>query len=101
MIDWDGDNITEPIITAEIGIYNIERIAAERLFIGKFRCHTQGIERTVKEVTRASKLVVVKERRDGVIKATIHSRAIHPKSNTKKDFYGFVRGADGLSSDED
>lgn len=88
LIDWDGSNVYEPVITAQMGIFNVRKIIDERLFIGKFQCHTQAMERIVKDVTKASKQVVGvgQERRDGCIKATLTSRRIHPKSDYKKDF---------------
>ena len=86
-------------MTAEIGIFNIGRIQQQRLFFGKFECHTQATERAVKVTTEASSIVVGRERRDGNVKATIKSRKMHPSSNTKKDLLGFVQ--DNSSSDSD
>ena len=100
LIDWDG-MVHEPIVTAEMGIFNIQKIEHQRLFIGNFKCHTQAIERTVKEVTKASKAVVGQARRDGVIKSTLKSRALHPESNTKKHLVNMMKDDESSSSDED
>ena len=99
LIDWGGD-VYEPLITAEMGIFNIRKIIDERLFIGKFECHTQAVERTIKEVTKASKAVVGQRRRNGMVKATIKSRKLHPRSETKKDFINLVNEEPNVSSSD-
>ena len=50
-----------------------------------FPCHTQAVERCVKLVTEASTKVYGKDRRDGFIRATIHSRRLMPRLESKKD----------------
>ena len=99
LVDWDHPDVTEPILTAEIGIFNVERMEHERFFVGKFISHTQSTERAVKLVTEAGAKVVGQNRRDGNIKATITSRRQHPKSNSKKDLVGLVAYVDSESED--
>ena len=101
LIDWQAEVIYEPVITAQMGIYTLQKIENERLFLGKFECHTQAIERTVKDVTKACKAVVGQARRDGNIKTGRKSRKFHPKSNTKKDYINMVKSVESLSSEED
>ena len=87
----DGNsNWTEPIIVAEMGSIQLERILKERLFIGSFENHTQSVERTVKVVSQASKAVVGQRRRDGHIRCVFSSRKKHPKSDSRKDLAGLV-----------
>ena len=101
LIDWQAEVIYEPVITAQMGIYTLQKIENERLFLGKFKCHTQAIERTVKDVTKACKAVVGQARRDGNIKAGRKSRKFHSKFNTKKDYINMVKSVESLSSEED
>ena len=101
LIDWKNERIYESVITAQISTSDLQKIEHEPFFIGKFECHTQAIERTVKEVTKASKAVVGRDRRDGCVKSTLKSRKFHPKSNTKKDLLNLVKPVDVLSSEEE
>ena len=50
----------------------------------KFNSHTQSIERAVKQVTEALRVVVGQEARDGFIRARAHHREAIPVFITKK-----------------
>lgn len=90
MIDWSSITLTEPPLTTTITSEEIEeniKIAAEaRMSIKEFPCHTQAVERMVKEVTQASESVCGMEQRDGFIRARLLSRMNMPKFNTKHDY---------------
>ena len=49
-------------------------------------CHNQAVERHVKAVTEASARVTGFERRDGLIRQKLKSRALMQFFNTKQDF---------------
>jgi hypothetical protein len=51
-----------------------------------FPNHSQNVERHIKLVTEASKAVVGNVRRDGYIRATLESRKLMPKFDTKRQF---------------
>lgn len=51
-----------------------------------YPCHTVAVERLVKLVTETSLKVCGQENREGYIRATLKSRGIMDKFNTKKDF---------------
>lgn len=72
---------------------NIGFLASKRLldhnfgtYLAKIPVHTQAVERCVKLVSEASKVVCGEVRRDGWIANTIASRNIMPQFNTKTDF---------------
>lgn len=52
----------------------------------KVPCHTQPVERCVKAVTEASKVVYGEQRRNGHIINTLQSRSTMSRFRTKKDF---------------
>ena len=49
-------------------------------------CHNQAVERPVKAVTEASARLTGFERRDGLIRQKLKSRALMQFFNTKQDF---------------
>ena len=51
----------------------------------KFTTHHQAAECCVKQVTEAAAAVVGQERRDGFVRARVHSRQQMPMFKTKKD----------------
>ena len=90
LLHWESDHQrTEPPLTMKITeeellacISNKKKLRQE-LF--DFPCHTQAVERCVKLVTEASTKVCGKDRRDGFIRATVHSRRLMPRFESKKD----------------
>ena len=54
--------------------------------VPQYPAHTQCVERFIKSVTEASKLVIGGERQDGYIHSTTFSRRENGKFNSKKDY---------------
>ena len=86
LIDWEKEALTEPIITADMTIKDLEELKVRPLDMKNFPCHSQGCERAVKETTRASANVVGWSARDGYIRLSGLSRTLMKKFNSKKDF---------------
>lgn len=55
------------------------------LKVPKFKCHTEMVERAVKEVTRVSTKAISHEKQTSMVKATLISRSKYPKFDSKKD----------------
>ena len=76
MIDWQNIPITEPPITMDIaGEMLITMISTPTLKFARFPCHTQAVERHIKLVTEASKLVCGPESPDEFIRTRLQSRS--------------------------
>ena len=86
LIDWELETIREPPLTYKLSTQDLIEIEASNLTIKPYKVHTQSVERAVKLVTQASLSVFGPEARDGYVKATVLSRRIMPKLNSKKDF---------------
>ena len=86
MIDWNKEDIFEPVLTCSFSITDLENIRKEPLTIPKYPNHAQACERQVKETSRAASLVTGFEGRDGFIRASSVSRRMMKKFETKKDF---------------
>lgn len=94
LINWIEVTVTEPPLTRFLNQNDIllcienPRLVDDLILsrISNFPCHTQATERCVKIVTESAKAVCGPERRDGFIKATLHSRKIMPVFNTKKEY---------------
>lgn len=56
------------------------------LVVPKFKCHTQMVERAIKEVTRVSVKAVDHLTRNAMVKATLKNRAKYPRLDSRKDF---------------
>lgn len=78
--------MTEPPLTLQMSENELHTIIDTPLTVPKFRCHTQMVERAVKEVTRVSKTIISEEKRNSMIKLTLINRAMYPKFESKKDF---------------
>lgn len=78
--------MTEPPLTLNMNKDELLEIIQSPLIVPKFRCHTQMVERAVKEVTRVSKTVISHEKRNSMIKVTLINRANYPRLESKKDF---------------
>ena len=55
--------------------------------IEKIPCHSQEVERAIKDVTEASASVYGEERRDEYIKTRRHARSLQQSYESKKDFF--------------
>ena len=86
MIKWSGTDTLKPPLIRNMSKSELLAVVAEPLIVPKFKCHTQMVERAVKEVTKASQKVVGTKRRDSTIKTSMVNRAKYPKQESKKDF---------------
>ena len=101
LICWD--NAMEPVVTASLSKPQLEQYREEPMLVKYYCCHTQGIERAVKEVilitfyclfptspniqvTAACSAVYGADRRDGFIRGRAQHRELVPKLNSKQDF---------------
>lgn len=85
MIEWD-DTATEPPFTAAMNEVELSDIIENPLNVPRFKCHTQMVERAVKEVTRVSSKFISQEKRNATVSATLINRSKYPKMDSKKDF---------------
>ena len=78
MIDWTNVVITEPPLIKTMTDADLWQFLAMRViptvFFRNFSCHTQAVERVVKLVTEASKVVCGQKSRGGLIRAQITFR---------------------------
>ena len=86
LIDWEDTVLTEPALTASLSSNKVNGCLDSPLEKPAWPCHGQCVERTVKKVSEASKMVVGQEKRDGWIRAADSSRKKLPKLETKKDY---------------
>jgi hypothetical protein len=91
LIDWQSCTVTEPPVIKSMSdedlqgfINNGETPVIE---FPRFPCHTQAVERCVKAVTEASRLVIGHESRDGFIRARNTVRLIIPTFNSKSEYH--------------
>lgn len=89
LINWQ-ENLTEPPILKNLSDQEIQNVVesggeSELLFI-RLPCHTQAVERAVKNTTEASTSQCTRESRLGAINVKLESRKQMPKFETKKDF---------------
>ena len=66
LISWEG--ATEPIITSKLTKADLLEFMGRPMEVNYYPCHTQAIERAVKEVTAAADAVCGADRRDGFIR---------------------------------
>lgn len=78
---WDCPEMTEPPLTLKMTERELIRTIKTPLKIPRFKCHTQMVERAVKEVTRVS-LKAIDQRKQ---ESTLINRAKYPKFDSKKD----------------
>ena len=86
MIDFDKEVTYEPNLTADLTLDDLEKIKLEKLSVKKFSNNNQGVERLVKQTSRACERVVGWARRDGFLRASAKSRTLMPKFSSKRDF---------------
>lgn len=93
LISWDDNEITEPPVTKQISDAELDLIIQgddaplqnlNTLF--SLPCHSQAVERIVKEVTIASREVYGHLSRDGFIRARLLHRQQMPQFELKSDF---------------
>ncbi len=76
---------TEPPFTLNMSEDDLKRIINNPLQVPKYKCHTQMVERAVKEVTRVSANVIDPDKRSSMVKSTLVHRAKYPKLDSAKD----------------
>lgn len=89
LINWNECQITEPpllksFITEKLLEFKEDDVAnliSNEIF--HLPCHTQAVERCVKEVTAVSKLAYSADVRDGIIRSRFESRKQIPRPETK------------------
>ena len=86
LIDWEDTVLTEPALTASLSSNEVYGCLDSPLEKPAWPCHGQCVERTVKKVSEASKMVVGQEKNDGWIRGADSSRKNLPKMKTKKDY---------------
>ena len=86
MIDWNVEAVHEPITTTGLTKETLHTLTDTPLVVPPFPCHTQSVERLLKQVTRASAAVAGHNSRDGFIRVSAKSREKLPKFESKKDF---------------
>ena len=86
MIDFDKEVIYEPNLTADLTLEDLDKIKLEKLSVKKFSNNNQGVERLLKQTSRACERVVGWARRDGFLRASAKSRTLMPKFSSKRDF---------------
>lgn len=82
---WDGPKMTEPPFTFNMTKRMLLNVIKAPLQVPLFKCHTQMVERAVKEVTRVSLNAIDKKKQEFLVKATLVNRAKYPKFDSKKD----------------
>lgn len=82
---WNGPKMTEPPLTLNMTERELIMVIKTPLKVPRFRCHTQMVERAVKEVTRVSMKAIDHEKQISLVKATLINRAKYPKFDSKKD----------------
>ncbi len=89
LIDWEGD--TELIVTCNLTKSDLLKYMAKPMVVKYYLCHTQAIERAVKEVTVAASAVCGTERRDGFIRWRAQHIELVPRINSKQDLIGITK----------
>ena len=84
MITWKVKEAHEPIFTCKLTREEVQELLIKPFDVPKFSIHTQSTERCVKQVTEAAAAVVGQDRRDGFVRARLHSREEMPVFKTKK-----------------
>lgn len=94
MVNFDEETLTVPPILRNFHFSNYDAMyyAKKKLceyYLGfdltQLPCHTQSVERCVKIVTKASRVVFGESRRDGLIINALQSRNAAPLLRTKSD----------------
>lgn len=80
-----NSSLMEPPFTMNMSENELLSIVDSPLIVLRFKCHTQMVERAVKEVTRASLNLNGHDERNSMIKATLLNRSKFPKFDSLKD----------------
>ena len=87
LIDWNGEDIHEPVFTCHIANGDSLKFVDCKLTVPKFISHVQRIERCAHTVSRAYASVFGDGRRNGFrfIHATLAHRKLAPSLESKQD----------------
>jgi len=90
IVEWMSCKVTEPPILRNMTNDELWALINETeipsVDFQRYPCHTQAVERGIKLVTEASKLVCDESSRDGLIRNRQNSRNKMAKFNTKKEY---------------
>ena len=78
MIKWNETDVYEPPLTLNLTKTDLLNIVVTPLQLLDFKCHTQVVERVVKDVTAASQVTIGEKRRDAIVKITMNNRSKYP-----------------------
>jgi len=84
MIDWSNTDVTPPPLLSDVSDEQIN--SGELILITQLPCHSQSVERAVKDVSECCLKVAGHEARHGAVLLTKKSRADMPKVDSKADF---------------
>ena len=90
MIDW-SKTIFEPTLTCQLTTAEVRKIVDEPMLVPQWPCHSQSIERCVKQVTEAAGKVFTHEKRDGYIRAQEASRKLMASNQSKQDLKKLIK----------
>ena len=87
LVNWDESVITSPPVFGKFSDGEILTMIEEGpLSAPKLPCHSQAVERTVKEVSRVSSKVYGHDSRHGMIVSTLRSKEITGSCDSKQSF---------------
>lgn len=87
MAVYNTSNLFDPPLTRNMSRKDLLAVIKRPLIVPKFKCHTQMVERAVKEVTRVSLKAVDHRKRNAIIKTTLLNRSKFPKFDSLKDHF--------------
>lgn len=87
LVNWDDSVITSPPVLGNFSDDELLTMIEEGpLPVPKLPCHSQAVERTVKEVSRVSSKVYGHDSRHGMIVSTLRSKEITGSCDSKQSF---------------
>lgn len=89
LIDW-SDGVYEPPLTCALTTSEVFKLIDKPMEVPMWPCHTQSIERCVKQVTEAASRVYTQEKREGYIRGQEASRLLMSKNESKQDLMKLV-----------
>lgn len=84
MIDWARCQVTPPPLLSHLS--NDELLTCQQVKLPAFPCHSQAVERTVKDISSSCSKVCGHDSRHGMVLLTKKARLEMPKVDTKSDF---------------
>ena len=84
-VEYDSPPMLRSLTSYEVEVWANEEVPVKYPLL-KIPCHSQAVERHIRLVSDASLKSSSVEQRDGMIRATIHSREKIPRFSSKKDY---------------